>query len=101
MSEDLVNITIDGHPIAVPKGTLLVEAARKIGLEIPVYCYHPKMKPVGACRVCVVEVEEIVPKGSLEPDSIHLPGVYVQRMIVGAPYDKKIEFVTTRKREAA
>ena len=57
MSEDLVNITIDGHPIAVPKGTLLVEAARKIGLEIPVYCYHPKMKPVGACRVCVVEVE--------------------------------------------
>lgn len=57
MSEDLVNITIDGHPISVPKGTLLVEAARKIGLEIPVYCYHPKMKPVGACRVCLVEVE--------------------------------------------
>ena len=58
MSEDLVNITIDGHAISVPKGTLLVEAARKIGLEIPVYCYHPKMKPVGACRVCVVEVEK-------------------------------------------
>ena len=57
MSEELVNITIDGHPISAPKGTLLVEAARQIGLEIPVYCYHPKMKPVGACRVCVVEVE--------------------------------------------
>lgn len=57
MSDDLVNITIDGHPLSVPKGTLLVEAARQIGLEIPVYCYHPKMKPVGACRVCVVEVE--------------------------------------------
>lgn len=58
MSDDLVNITIDGHSLAVPKGTLLVEAARQLGIEIPVYCYHPKMKPVGACRVCVVEVEK-------------------------------------------
>ena len=57
MADDLVNITIDGHQMAVPKGTLLVEAARQIGIEIPVYCYHPKMKPVGACRVCLVEVE--------------------------------------------
>ncbi len=57
--------------------------------------------PAATCgKVCVVEVEEIVPTGSLDPDSIHLPGVYVQRMIVGAPYDKKIEFVTTREREA-
>ena len=56
--------------------------------------------PAATCgRVCVVEVEEIVPTGSLDPDSIHLPGVYVQRMIVGSPYDKKIEFVTTRERE--
>ncbi|RXR30462.1 CoA transferase subunit A [Sphingobium fluviale] len=58
--------------------------------------------PAATCgKVCVVEVEEIVPAGSLDPDSIHLPGVYVQRMIVGAPYDKKIEFRTTRSREAA
>ncbi len=58
--------------------------------------------PAATCgKVCVVEVEEVVPTGSLDPDCIHLPGVYVQRMIVGAPYDKKIEFVTTRKREAA
>lgn len=49
-------------------------------------------------KVCVVEVEEIVPIGSLDPDAIHLPGVYVQRMIIGAPYDKKIEFRTTRPR---
>jgi len=59
-------------------------------------------QPAATCgKVCVVEVEEVVPAGSLDPDTIHLPGVYVQRMIVGAPYDKKIEFVTTRKREAA
>ena len=58
--------------------------------------------PAATCgKVCVVEVEEIVPVGSLDPDCIHLPGVYVQRMIVGAPYDKKIEFTTVREREAA
>ena len=58
--------------------------------------------PAATCgRVCVVEVEEVVPAGALDPDCIHLPGVFVQRMIIGAPYDKKIEFVTTREREAA
>ena len=59
-------------------------------------------QPAATCgKVCVVEVEEIVPTGSLDPDCIHLPGVYVQRMVVGAPYDKKIEFVTTRERQSA
>ena len=58
--------------------------------------------PAATCgKVCVVEVEEIVPVGSLDPDSIHLPGVYVQRMIIGAPYDKQIEFRTVREREDA
>ena len=54
-----------------------------------------------AGRVCVAEVEEIVPVGSLDPDSIHLPSIYVKRMFLGAPYDKKIEFRTVRQREAA
>jgi len=59
-------------------------------------------QPAATCgKVCVAEVEEIVPAGSLDPDCIHLPGVYVQRMIVGAPYDKKIEFRTVRERQAA
>ena len=58
--------------------------------------------PAATCgKVCVVEVEEVVPVGSLDPDCIHLPGVYVQRMIIGAPYDKKIEFRTVREREPA
>lgn len=58
--------------------------------------------PAATCgKICVVEVEEIVPVGILDPDCIHLPGVYVQRMIVGAPYDKKIEFRTVREREAS
>lgn len=56
--------------------------------------------PAATCgKVCVVEVEELVEPGALDPDAIHLPGVYVQRIVVGAPYDKQIEFRTTRKRE--
>jgi 3-oxoacid CoA-transferase subunit A len=56
--------------------------------------------PAATCgKVCVVEVEEVVPAGSLDPDAIHLPGVYVQRLVLGAPYDKKIEFRTVRERE--
>ncbi|MBX5047385.1 CoA transferase subunit A [Rhizobium lentis] len=54
-----------------------------------------------AARICVAEVEEIVPTGSLDPDHIHLPGIYVKRLIVGAPYDKKIEQRTVRAREVA
>ena len=56
--------------------------------------------PAATCgKVCVVEVEKIVAPGQLDPDAIHLPGVYVQRIICGAPYDKPIEFRTTRARE--
>ena len=57
--------------------------------------------PWDAGRVCVAEVEEIVETGSLDPDAIHLPGIYVNRLILGAPYDKKIEQRTVRTREAA
>ena len=54
-----------------------------------------------AGKVCVAEVEEIVPTGSLNPDCIHLPSIYAKRIILGAPYDKKIEFRMTREREPA
>ena len=59
---------------------------------------HPA---AAAGKVCVAEVEEIVPVGSLDPDGIHLPSIFVKRLILGAPYDKKIEFRTVREREAA
>jgi 3-oxoacid CoA-transferase subunit A len=59
-------------------------------------------QPAATCgKVCVAEVEEIVPVGVLDPDCIHLPSIYVKRMICGAPYDKKIEFRTVRERVAA
>ncbi|GHA08970.1 CoA transferase subunit A [Novosphingobium arvoryzae] len=58
--------------------------------------------PAATCgKVCVAEVEEIVQPGELDPDKIHVPGVYVQRIICGAPYEKKIEFRTMRARETA
>src|SRR3712207_4904214 len=52
-----------------------------------------------AGRICVAEVEEIVPVGSLDPDGIHLPSIYVKRMICGSPYDKKIEIGRASCRE--
>jgi NADH-quinone oxidoreductase subunit G len=51
-----VSLTIDGKPVTVPEGTLIVNAAKLIGVDIPVFCYHPKMEPVGMCRQCLVEV---------------------------------------------
>ena len=52
----MVNLTIDGKPLTVPDGTLVVEAAKLLGIEIPVFCYHHKLEPVGACRMCLVEI---------------------------------------------
>jgi NADH dehydrogenase/NADH:ubiquinone oxidoreductase subunit G len=56
---DLVNLSINGTNTSARKGTLLVEAARQAGIDVPVFCYHPKLKPVGACRMCVVEIEKM------------------------------------------
>src|SRR4051812_19169354 len=56
---DTVTLTINGTKVTTKKGTLLVEAARQAGIEIPVFCYHPKLKPVGACRMCLVEIEKM------------------------------------------
>ena len=55
--QQLVTVTIDGTQVQVPKGTWLVEAAKQIKREIPVYCYHRKMGPAGLCRICLVEIE--------------------------------------------
>src|ERR671924_823075 len=58
MPADLVRVTIDGRTVDVPKGTGLVETALAAGIEIPVFCYEPRLgAPVGACRMCLVEIE--------------------------------------------
>jgi NADH-quinone oxidoreductase subunit G len=51
-----ITLTIDNQQVTVPEGTLIVDAAKRIGIDIPVFCYHPKMEPVGMCRMCLVEI---------------------------------------------
>ncbi len=55
--DDLVAVTIDGFELRVPKGTLVIRAAELIGIQVPRFCDHPLLDPVGACRQCLVEVE--------------------------------------------
>ena len=56
VKEKMVTLTIDDVEVTVPEGTLVVDAAKMIGNDIPVFCYHPKMDPVGMCRMCLVDV---------------------------------------------
>ena len=53
---DLVTVNIDGKEVAVPKGTNAIEAARLVGVDVPYYCYHPKLSVVGNCRMCLIEM---------------------------------------------
>src|SRR5215210_7759363 len=61
--EDLVSLTIDGIEVSVPKGTLIIRAAEEVGVQIPRFCDHPLLAPVGACRQCLVEVAMPGPEG--------------------------------------
>ena len=54
---DDVTLTIDGKEVAVPAGTLIIRAAERLGIEVPRFCEHPLLSPVGACRQCYVRVE--------------------------------------------
>ena len=50
-------VVIDGFEVSVPKGTLVIRAAEKLGIQIPRFCDHPLLDPVGACRQCLVDIE--------------------------------------------
>jgi 3-oxoacid CoA-transferase subunit A len=82
--------------LSIIKGWKADEAGNLIFRKTARNFNHPAAT---AGRMCVAEVEEIVPVGSLDGDAIHLPGIYVNRLILGAPYDKKIEQRTVRARE--
>src|SRR3954467_5514311 len=60
---EMVDLTIDGVEVSVPKGTLVIRAAEQIGVQIPRFCDHPLLAPVGACRQCLVEVALPGPDG--------------------------------------
>lgn len=55
----MIRLTIDGQDVTVPQGTMIVDAAAKLGVDVPIYCYHQALGPLGACRMCLVEVEKM------------------------------------------
>ena len=54
---EMITCVIDGFEITVPKGTLVIRAAEKLGIQIPRFCDHPLLEPAGACRQCLVDIE--------------------------------------------
>ncbi len=75
---DLVTLTIDDRQVSVPKGTLVLDAAAKLGIEIPVFCSHPKLDPVACCRMCLVEISG--PRGMMLQTACSVP--VAQDMVV-------------------
>jgi len=71
-----IGLTIDGTPLSVPEGTLLVEAAKLVATDIPVYCYHPKLGPAGLCRICLVDIEK-APKLQIACNTMVAEGMVV------------------------
>jgi NADH-quinone oxidoreductase subunit G len=74
-----VTLTIDGTTVTVPEGTLLVEAAKSIDTDVPVYCYHPKLGPAGLCRICLVEIEKM-PKLQIACNTAVAEGMVVRTL---------------------
>lgn len=74
---EMVNLTIDDQPVMVPKGTTVYTAAKKLGIDIPIFCYLDRMPPFGACRMCFVEVEKM-PKPQTSCTLIATEGMVVK-----------------------
>ena len=59
---ETISITVDGKEVPCRPGELVIEVAKRTGIYIPYFCYHPRMDPVGACRMCLVRMEPGPPK---------------------------------------
>src|SRR5207248_2398142 len=55
----LVTLTVDGKQVSAPAGTLLIEACKSVGIEVPSFCYYPNLSLQGACRMCLVKIEKM------------------------------------------
>ena len=94
--DELVTLTIDGYQVSVPKGTLVIRAAEQLGIEIPRFCDHPLLDPVGACRQCLVEIGTPDREGNLrwmpKPQASCTipvtPGMEVRTQLTSAVSDK-------------
>jgi NADH-quinone oxidoreductase subunit G len=100
--EDLITLTIDDIEVSVPKGTLVIRAAELIGVEIPRFCDHPLLEPVGACRQCLVEVPDggtgrPIPKPQASCTLEVAPGMKIKTQVTSPIADKaqhgNIEFL--------
>ena len=69
-------LTIDGQEIDVPAGTNLIEAARRLGIEVPHYCYHPGLSIAGQCRLCMVDIEK-APRPTIACNTLATDGMVV------------------------
>ena len=82
-----VTVTIDGFEITVPKGTLVIRAAEILGIQIPRFCDHPLLEPIGACRQCLVDIE-----GQRKPlascTTVCTDGMVVKTQLTSAVADK-------------
>jgi NADH-quinone oxidoreductase subunit G len=90
---DLVTLTIDGIEVSVPKDTLVIRAAEQVGVQIPRFCDHPLLDPVGACRQCLVEVPDAgngrpMPKPQASCTLPVAPGMVVHTQATSAVADK-------------
>jgi len=91
--EDLITLTIDDIEVSVPKGTLVIRAAELIGVEIPRFCDHPLLDPVGACRQCLVEVPDggtgrPIPKPQASCTLEVAPGMKIKTQLTSPIADK-------------
>ncbi len=91
---ETVRLTIDGISVSVPKGTLVIEAARRVGVMIPHFCYHPKLKPDANCRMCLVEVEKM-PKLQTSCSTVATEGMSVRTAttVVNNAHKSVLEFI--------
>ena len=81
MAGETVKLTIDDKLVEAPRGTNIIEAAKRVGIEVPHYCYHPKLAVVGNCRMCLVDIG--MPK--LGPDKKPVLDAEGKPVIVFAP----------------
>ncbi len=91
---ETVRLTIDGISVSVPKGTLVIEAARRVGVMVPHFCYHPKLKPDANCRMCLVEVERM-PKLQTSCSTVATEGMAVRTAttVVHNAHKSVLEFI--------
>ncbi|HET7488767.1 MAG TPA: NADH-quinone oxidoreductase subunit NuoG [Acidimicrobiales bacterium] len=86
---DTVTVSIDGRPVAARPGEMIIAAAERAGVYIPRFCYHPRMRPVGVCRMCLVEVKG--PRGFALTPACFVPVSDGQEIVTDSPTVKKAQ----------